>query len=182
MKVKDFSFALSTNSKGDFSIEATLRHLAHYIKNEYENNVYISDMHVNGLQFIPGLRADEVLYANIAVNYWLISKKDLEEHKENQLFFKEHSLPTAAKLPETVECKPNGDALVGFVEKRLATPTYPADIARLLIETADYIRSLGDVAVLDLVYHDYLNSDGLQDPSIRFYYTETKNLSRIFNY
>ena len=182
MKPKNFSFALSANNKGNHSIEETLRHLTSYIKNEFGNNIYVSEICVNGLPFISGITADHTTYANISVHYWLISKKDLREHAEDQEYFKENSWPMAVKRPNLVESKPSKDSPIGFAEKRLATPTYPANIVQLLTETADYIKSLGDVTVLDLVYHDFLNADVLQDPSIRFYYTETKNIKHIFNY
>lgn len=155
----------AASSLREISAKSKIQVYAMYSIDSYLGDLYSSD--------------DEVL---LLVEYWRLSKSEINEHERDYKEWKEKNMLDAPKLKELLRILPAKKGDIGMVEQRLPNAGFPVDASQLLINTAQTIENLNNIEVIDLVYQDYKDADNNQHPSIRFYYIDKESVKGTFIY
>ena len=168
--------SLSSDEEGNFNISLAewdtpytipklLRYAMKTLREEYSSKPYIHELSL--------LDADHPYEgrATISVSYW-DRDKDTEVFEQERLGYRKEL--RVAPPTEEIRIFPAKNTAASFrmLEYRVPQNDTQGDTILLIESLADYLEENKIDTILDLIFHDYLDSDALNHPFVRVYYRD----------
>jgi hypothetical protein len=154
-----------------YNVADLLRHGANGLQEQMDKEpLYLIECYVNH----AGFEDDKPTFF---ASYWKREEEDLEREADIHLEIETEGRREKPTKEVTFVVDPSLHPKLNGFTQRLSQGKEQSDPVKLIRSVADTIDAQTSVHILDVVYHDYMDEDGLNHPYMNVYFTSSSKKS-----